>query len=79
MGQILHFNPAYLYITITYITRLLIQFSRLNETCRMIGYLLLFFLRKRFISTKQIYKKIIHTIPYKHTIYKRKEIKAKRD
>ena len=36
-----------------------------------------FFLRRRFISTKQIYKKN-HTYNTKHTIYKRKEIKAKK-
>ena len=30
-----------------------------------------FFLRRRFISTKQIYKKIIHTIPY--TLYTREK------
>ena len=29
------------------------------------------FLRRRFISTKQIYKKIIHTIPY--TLYTREK------
>ena len=34
-------------------------------------------LRRRFISTKQIYKKN-HTYNTKHTIYKRKEIKAKK-
>ena len=39
MCQILHFNPAYLYITITYITKLLNELF--NETCRMIGYSLL--------------------------------------
>ena len=39
MGQILHFNPAYLYNTITYITKLLMQFLRLYKTCRMICYL----------------------------------------
>ena len=38
---------------------------------------ILFFLRRRFISTKQIYKKN-HTYNTKHTIYKRKEIKAKK-
>ena len=37
----------------------------------------IFFLRRRFISTKQIYKKN-HTYNTKHTIYKRKEIKAKK-
>ena len=36
-----------------------------------------FFLRRRFISTKQIYKKN-YTYNTKHTIYKRKEIKAKK-
>ena len=36
-----------------------------------------FYLRRRFISTKQIYKKN-HTYNIKHTIYKRKEIKAKK-
>ena len=41
MGQILHFNLAYLYNTITYITKLLMQFLRLYETCRMICYSLL--------------------------------------
>ena len=41
MGKIYHFNPDNLYITITYITKLLMQFLRLNETCRMIGYSLL--------------------------------------
>ena len=41
MGQIEHFNPAYLYITNTYITKLLMQFLRPNETSRMIGYSLL--------------------------------------
>ena len=41
MGQIWHFNPAYLYNTITYITKLLMQFLRLYETCRMICYSLL--------------------------------------
>ena len=35
MVQILHFNPAYFYNTITYITKLLMQFLRLYETCRM--------------------------------------------
>ena len=30
-----------------------------------------FFFRRRFISTKQIYKKIIHTIPY--TLYTREK------
>ena len=41
MGQIKHFNPAYLYNTITYITKLLMQYLRLYETCRMICYSLL--------------------------------------
>ena len=41
MGQISHFNPAYLYNTITYINKLLMQFLRLYETCRMICYSLL--------------------------------------
>ena len=41
MGQILHFNPAYLYNTINYITKLLVQFLRLYETCRMTCYSLL--------------------------------------
>ena len=41
MGQLKHYNPGYLYITITYITKLLMQCLRLNETCRMIGYSLL--------------------------------------
>ena len=41
MGQIYHFNPDYLYITITYIIKLLMQLLRLKETCRMIGYSLL--------------------------------------
>ena len=35
-------------------------------------HLIYFFLRRRFISTKQIYKKIIHTIP--NTQKKRLEI-----
>ena len=39
---------------------------------------LFFFLRRRFISTKQIYKKN-HTYNTKHTTYKRKEIKAKKE
>ena len=30
--------PDYLYITITYITKLLMQYLPLNETCRMIYY-----------------------------------------
>ena len=38
MGQIWHFNPAYLYITITYMRKLVLQFLCLNKTCRMIGY-----------------------------------------
>ena len=41
MGQIYHFNPAYLYTTFTYIIKLLMQYFRLNETYRMIGYSLL--------------------------------------
>ena len=41
MSQNYHFNPAYLSITITYITKLLMQFFRLNETCRIISYSLL--------------------------------------
>ena len=36
-----------------------------------------FFLRRRFISTKQIYKKN-HTYNTKHTIYKKKEKRAKK-
>ena len=39
MGQIFPFNPAYLYITITYITRMIMQFLRLKGTCRMIAVL----------------------------------------
>ena len=35
MGQIWHFNPTYLYITIIYMSKL--QFLCLNKTCRMIG------------------------------------------
>ena len=38
MGQIYHFNPAYPYIVIRYMTKFLMQFLRLNENCRMIGY-----------------------------------------
>ena len=38
MFQIQHFNPAYLYITIRYITKLIMQVLRLKETCRMICY-----------------------------------------
>ena len=38
-----------------------------SEIITMSLNLLLFFLRRRFISTKQIYKKIIHTIP--NTLY----------
>ena len=38
MGQILHFNPAYLYITTRYMSKLSLQFLCLNETFRMIGY-----------------------------------------
>ena len=38
MGQIYHFNRAYLYITIRYMTKLIMQFLRSNETCGMVGY-----------------------------------------
>ena len=41
MGQIEHFNLTYLYITIRYMTKLIMQFLRLNETCRMICYSIL--------------------------------------
>ena len=41
MGQIYHFNPAYLYITTTYMSKLWLQFLCLNETFRMIGYSIL--------------------------------------
>ena len=33
MGQIWHFNSTYLYITIRYMTKLIMQFLGLNETC----------------------------------------------
>ena len=36
MGQIYHFNQANLYINITYITKLLMQFHRLNEANRLL-------------------------------------------
>ena len=41
MGQIQHFNPTYLYITIKYMTKFIRQLLRLNETCRMICYSIL--------------------------------------
>ena len=46
MSQNYHFNPAYPYITIRYMTKLILQFLCFNETCRMIGYSLLLIIVK---------------------------------
>ena len=66
MCQIYHFNPDYLYITITYITKLLMQCLRLNETCRIVDYslLLLFDIEQVHVNfikkTSAIHKQLCH-------------------
>ena len=54
-----------------------VQYPKEFSSNHPVQYIFYFFLRRRFISTKQIYKKN-HTYYTKHTIYKRKEIKAKK-